>query len=65
VFLFRRCKFRPKEKLKIKKLGDFGGLQSPEMRENNSEDHQIFIFDCHIFYTFQWMIANLAKNKIL
>jgi hypothetical protein len=63
VFHFRWCKFCPKEKFKIKKLGDFGGLQSPEVRKNNSKNHQIFIFDCHIFYTFQWMIANLAKNK--
>jgi hypothetical protein len=63
VFLFRWCKFRPKEKFKINKKGDFGGLQSPEVRENNNKIHQIFIFDCHIFYTFQWMIANLAKNK--
>jgi hypothetical protein len=68
--------FAQKMKFKIKKKGgDFGGFQLQELRKKK---RQIFLlgFQCvakiynddnqRIFYfTFGWMIATLATNKII
>jgi hypothetical protein len=45
LFLKKLAKFRQKTKLKIEiqKLSDFGGFQSPKVREKRSESHQISI----------------------
>jgi hypothetical protein len=61
-FFLGGANFAQKRNSKLKNEVILEVFKSPEVKKNNSKNHQIFIFDCHIIYTFQWMNTNLAKN---